>query len=252
MDNFGRWAEENSAPGAVNTSLWNLLELHTKQFGTVALRGVSTDTNPREQISAFLSSMNVTFGAPEIAQHSWLDFATNPFPDLFGGPPQGVSVKVKDAMLKRRLTPAQIATAYSHLTRSDVDMMGGLLGLASYGGAVNAIATDATASAQRSTIIDMAINAGWIDEKDSEHNLTWTRAFYRDLFGDTGGVPVPNERYDGSFINHPDADHADAALNTSGVPWQALYYQANYPRLQRVKAQWDPRNVFHHALSITA
>jgi FAD/FMN-containing dehydrogenase len=54
----------------------------------------------------------------------------------------------------------------------------------------------------------------------------------------------------GAFINHPDTDLADPALNTSGVPWHTLYYQENYPRLQRVKARWDPRNVFHHALSI--
>jgi len=43
---------------------------------------------------------------------------------------------------------------------------------------------------------------------------------------------------------------ADPTLNTSGVAWQTIYYQANYSRLQRVKAQWDPRNVFHHALSV--
>jgi FAD/FMN-containing dehydrogenase len=61
---------------------------------------------------------------------------------------------------------------------------------------------------------------------------------------------VPGESYDGALINHPDADMADAAWNTSGVPWHAVYYKDNYPRLQRIKARWDPRNVFHHTLSI--
>ena len=49
-----------------------------------------------------------------------------------------------------------------------------------------------------------------------------------------------------------DADLADPALNTSGVPWHTLYYREHYPRLQRVKARWDPRNLFRHALSIRA
>lgn len=76
------------------------------------------------------------------------------------------------------------------------------------------------------------------------------RPFYRDLFAETGGVPVPGEAYDGAFINHPDTDLTDLRLNTSGVPWHSLYYKENYPRLQRVKARWDPRNVFRHALSV--
>jgi FAD/FMN-containing dehydrogenase len=29
-----------------------------------------------------------------------------------------------------------------------------------------------------------------------------------------------------------------------------FYYQGNYPRLQSVKAEWDPRDVFRHALSV--
>jgi len=77
-------------------------------------------------------------------------------------------------------------------------------------------------------------------------------AFYRDLFADSGGVPVPSEAYDGALINHPDTDVADPAWNRSAVPWQTLYYQENYPRLQRVNARWDPRNVFRHALSVRA
>ena len=37
----------------------------------------------------------------------------------------------------------------------------------------------------------------------------------------------PGEAYDGAFINHPDTDLADPALNTSGVPWHTLYYRDN-------------------------
>jgi aclacinomycin oxidase len=96
----------------------------------------------------------------------------------------------------------------------------------------------------------MACNTGWIDPHDAEKNLNWVRAFYRDLFAESGGVPVPGDAYDGGFINHPDTDLADPVLNTSGVPWHTLYYKDNYPRLQKIKARWDPRNVFHHALSI--
>ena len=125
-----------------------------------------------------------------------------------------------------------------------------MLGFASYGGRVNAATADATAAVQRGAIFDMACNTGWVDPAAAEVNLAWVRDFYRALFTDTGGVPVPGALYDGSLINHPDTDHADRSMNTSGVPWSTIYYQDNYPRLQQIKARWDPRNVFRHALSI--
>ena len=87
---------------------------------------------------------------------SWLEFALNPFPDLFALPPGGVSVKVKDAMLKERFTDAQAGMAYDHLTSIDHDVMGGMLGLASYGGRVNTVAPSATAAPQRGSIFDTA------------------------------------------------------------------------------------------------
>ena len=236
------------------TSLFTLLEIHRKQFGRIITRGLSTaGTAADQQVADYLFAVCEGVGAPsdqELARMSWLEFALNPFPDLFATPPGGVSIKVKDALLKRRFTDRQIEVAYDYLTRSDHDVMGGMLGLATYGGRINIVAPDATASAQRSSILDIACTTGWLEPGEEEKNLTWVRAFYRDLFAESGGVPVPGAAYDGTFINHPDTDLADPALNTSRVPWHTLYYKANYPRLQRIKARWDPGNVFRHALSI--
>ncbi|WP_198141514.1 BBE domain-containing protein, partial [Micromonospora sp. ATCC 39149] len=78
----------------------------------------------------------------------------------------------------------------------------------------------------------------------------WVRDFYRELYGTTGGVPVPNEVTDGCFVNYADVDLNDPAWNSSGVAWHDLYYKGNYPWLRRVKARWDPRDVFRHAQSI--
>jgi aclacinomycin oxidase len=254
LQNHGVWCERNSDASSPNASLWTLLELHRKQFGTIVVRGLSTaGAGAEPQIEAFLAAVTEGIAAPgrrQLAGMSWLDFALNPFPDLFAAPPGGVSVKVKDALLRRRLTDNQIAVVYDYLTRGDHQVMGGMLGLATYGGQINTVTPDATATSQRGAILDLACNTGWIDPREESSNLTWVRAFYRDLFADTGGVPVPGERYEGAFINHPDVDLADRALNTSGVSWRTIYYKENYPRLQRIKARWDPLHVFRHPLSI--
>ena len=252
--NHGIWCERNSDADSPNASLWTLLELHRKEFGKIIVRGVSTAGAAAErQVDDHLAALSEGFIAPqarEIARMSWLEFALDPFPDMFAMPPGGVSVKVKDALLKKRFTDRQIAVAYDYLTRTDHDAMGGMLGLATYGGRINTVATDATAASQRGSILDTACTTGWVDPREEAKNLKWVRAFYRDLFAESGGVPVPGEAYDGAFINHPDVDVADPALNTSGVPWHTLYYKENYQRLQRIKARWDPRDVFRHALSI--
>jgi hypothetical protein len=253
LRNHGIWSERNSGAESPNASLWTLLIVHRKQLGKVIIRGLSTAGSAVRQIDDYIAALSEGLSAPqgrEITTMSWLEFALNPFPDLFATPPGGVCAKVKDALLKKRLTDRQIAVAYDYMTRTDYDVMGGVIGFATYGGRINAVAPDATASAQRGSIFDMACNTGWIDPLDAEKNLKWVRAFYRDLFAESGGVPVPGDAYEGGFINHPDVDLADPSLNTSGVAWHTLYYNGNYPRLQRIKARYDPRNVFRHALSI--
>ena len=257
VHDHGVWCERNSAARSPGASLWTLLELHRKQFGTIVVRGVSTAPAGEVEglVDGHVGSVCGALGSPakrDDARMSWLEFALRPFPDLFTMPPGGVSSKVKDALLRHRLTDRQTDAAYAHLVRDDVDVMGGMLGLATYGGQVNTVAPDATASAHRHAMLDIACSVGWVDPRDEAANLSWVRAFYRDVFADTGGVPVPGDAYDGALINHPDTDVADPVLNTSGVAWPTLYYGDNYPRLQRIKARWDPKNVFRHALSVRA
>ncbi len=253
-DNFAKFCEDNADADSPYASVWGLLELHRKQLGTILVRGVSTAGSAATRLlEGYLDAVADGIAAParrEVTHAPWLEFALDPIPDLFAAPPGGVSTKVKDALLRRRLTDRQLEAVIDHLASDDLDVLGGMFGLATYGGRVNTVAPDATASVHRDAIADMACSTGWLDPREEEANLAWARGLYRELFSDTGGAPVPGEAYAGSLINHPDTDLADPARNTSGVPWHTLYYGGNYARLQRIKARWDPRNVFRHALSI--
>lgn len=72
--------------------------------------------------------------------------------------------------------PRYDAIVDEYLTRTDHDVMGGMLGLATYGGRINAVAPDATAAAQRGAIFDLACTAGWVDPADGDKTLRWVRA----------------------------------------------------------------------------
>jgi len=254
LANHGLWCERNRDADSPNASLWTLLELHRREFGKLVMRGVSSAGPTAErQVSDHLAALSRGGVAPSecvLSEMPWLAFALDPFPDMYAMPPSGVSVKVKDALLKQRFSDRQIGAAYEWLTCADHDCPGGMIGLATYGGRINTVAPGATAAAQRASILDMACATGWLGPGDEARNLAWVRGCYRELFAETGGVPVPGAACEGALINHPDTDLADATLNTSGVPWSTLYYGSGYPRLQRIKARWDPRNVFRHALSI--
>jgi len=252
--NFGHWCERNGGAGSPYAKLYSLLFLRRRQYGKLEMKSVSTAGEEAERLlDEHLAAISDGVGARptrEVEKSSWLAFALNPFPELFRVGTENALVKVKDAFLRKRFTDRQTQVAYHYLTRTDHDVPGGSLGLVSYGGKINTLAPDATASAQRDSILSTACVAGWGQPQEEGPALAWVRAFYRDMFGDTGGVPAPGEACDGAMINHPDVDLADPQWNTSGVPWSTLYYKENYPRLQQVKSRWDPRNVFRHALSI--
>lgn len=84
----------------------------------------------------------------------------------------------------------------------------------------------------------------------NDRHLGRLRELYAELYADTGGVPAPDTATDGTYINYPDIDLTNPELNTSGIPWQTLYYKHSYPRLREIKARWDPTSTFTHPLAI--
>jgi aclacinomycin oxidase len=253
LGNFGQWCERNGGTDSRYATLCSTLFLFRRESGKLELKALSTSSEAERLLEEHLSAVTDGVEAQptsNIERLPWLGFALDPFPELFKPVAGGALFKGKDAFLRRRFTDRQVEVAYDYLTRTDHDVPGGMLGLVTYGGKVNSVAPDATASAQRDSVLSSSYSAGWGDPQDEPRCLAWVRAFYREMFADSGGAPVPGEVCDGAMINHPDVDLADPELNRSGVPWHTLYYKENYPRLQRIKSRWDPLNVFHHALSI--
>lgn len=156
----------------------------------------------------------------------------------------------KSSFMRARFPERQVAALYRHLTRKDITNPNVGVQLTSYGGRINAVDPQATASAHRDAAFKLLWQAFWNSPADDEAHIAWARECYRDVYADTGGVPVPNEVTDGCYVNYPDIDLNDPRLNTSGVPWHDLYYKENYPRLRRIKAEWDPLHVFRHGQSI--
>jgi aclacinomycin oxidase len=257
MDNFGGWCARNSAPNTPTAAVHGEVVAFRRDFGLVTLMGRLDPSVPgsRELLDAYLSE--VSAGLPEPAVRTfddepWLYKMIN-VPDpasTFGMDASRLRSKLKAAYLRTGLDRRQLSAAHRHLTDPGYAHPAGAIVLASWGGKINAVGPADTATAQRDSIMLLSVVTAWAEADEDDKHLAWVRSFYRELFAATGGVPVPGDRTDGSYINWPDSDLADPEWNTSGVAWSTLYYGDNYPRLRAIKSQWDPRGVFRHALSI--
>jgi aclacinomycin oxidase len=248
--NFGGWFERNSAEDSPYVGLNGFFHGAGRTRPVMVGSSIDPDVhNSSDMMDAYFEaiSQNVSAKPMDVEwTQPWLYTTAFPgFGDL--GDYMTRRLKIKAAYLRKSYTDQQIAVAHRYLTSQDGDPSLILIG---YGGNVNTVDPAATATAQRDSVMKVIVISVWGSEAEDEERIARIREFYRDIYGETGGVPAPNEVSDGSYINYPDSDLADPAWNTSGVPWHTLYYKDNYPRLQEVKKRYDPRNVFKHALSI--
>lgn len=247
---YGAHEERIGTTRSPDANLQTSLFLYHRATGKIDLNIELDGTLPNAQqlLNDYIGSVTADIGVPHTSQHftaPWMKAAL-----FHRGGTGTVRFKSKSAFLRKPWTDGQVATAYTYLTDSGDNRHGALVHLSSFGGKINEVPPSATASCHRDSIIKAYYEISWNDPREDEKQLSWIREFYRAVHSDTGGVPVPNASNDGAFINYADIDLADPQWNLSGVPWHTLYYKDNYPRLQQIKARWDPRDVFRHALSI--
>jgi FAD/FMN-containing dehydrogenase len=102
-----------------------------------------------------------------------------------------------------------------------------------YGGALSEIETDATAFAHRKGVLFcLQYGSVWSSAADTQARLDDMRQFYESLRPYVSGS---------AYVNYCDRDLSDYAT---------AYWGANLERLKRIKAAFDPDNVFCHAQSV--
>jgi hypothetical protein len=175
---------------------------------------------------------------------------------VHGGVGGGIRAKYKSSYMKRTFTSAEASAIYKHLHREIPGAeLSGILAVDSYGGAVNRPELAAeTSIPQRASVMKLQFQTYWKNPADDAARLEWMHDFYKDLYSGPDvaepykGTPYPNERYEGCYINYPDADMLAYPF------WPQLFYGEKelYPFLQGVKRRYDPNNIFHHSMSIRA
>ncbi len=109
------------------------------------------------------------------------------------------------------------------------------IGLDAFGGAINRVPSEATAFVHRSALFSAQYSANWNASDPASvavANQTWLTNTWQAMRPYASG---------GAYVNYIDPNLPN---------WQQAYYGANLPRLQQVKAIYDPGNLFQFAQSI--
>ncbi|MCA1703440.1 MAG: BBE domain-containing protein [Actinobacteria bacterium] len=104
------------------------------------------------------------------------------------------------------------------------------------GGAVARAPRDATAYPARDVAHNIIVDAAWLPDQDDTvgtSETAWARAFLQALQSHRAGV----------YVNFLDSDDGTSRVREA-------YGDDSYQRLAKIKAKYDPENVFHNNKNI--
>jgi FAD/FMN-containing dehydrogenase len=101
------------------------------------------------------------------------------------------------------------------------------------GGAIGRVKSDATAFPHRFALANMMVMTQWDVADGSAEPIEWSRTYWKSLEAFTRGF----------YVNEVEGNEGARVLNAN--------YLGNYPRLARIKQQYDPTNLFRLNANIT-
>jgi len=218
----------DSLPAAITCTLHL-----TRQGGgliKVHVAGLSVDSESRLVLE--LKRLQKLAGPPEMLSTSTITFTRAASIFNGGGPPyDSVLMKAKSDYVTHTMSEQGVMTLLFGLQRAPGEIA---VLLDSYGGAINKVASDETAFVHRGdTRYLIQYFMQWDNPAATDANLAMMRALYASMRPFVSGQ---------AYVNYCDLDLDDA--------YAKAYWGDNLPRLMRIKATFDPKNIFRHAQSV--
>lgn len=218
--------------GGLPTAVTCTLHL-TKEPGgliKVHIAGLSVDSQTRLIVE--LKRLQKLAGASDMLSTNTLSFARAATIFNGGGPAyESVLMKGKSDYVAEAMSAQGVLTLLGGLLKAPGEIA---VLLDSYGGAINNVASDATAFVHRgNTKYLIQYFMQWEGAGASEANIAMMRTLYAAMRPYVSGK---------SYVNYCDLDLGNSYANA--------YWGGNLARLMTIKAAFDPNNVFRHAQSV--
>jgi FAD/FMN-containing dehydrogenase len=221
-----QWLED------VPSSITCTLHLEKSRGGLIRVHMGGLSVQSESKLTVELKRLQKLAGPAEEFSTKTRTFA-NAATVFNGGEPVGDSVfmKGKSDYVTEPMTDQGILTLLGGLQKAP----GQIAALFdSYGGAINKVASDATAFVHRgSTKYSIQYVMQWDSSSASDANIAMMRTLYTSMRPFVSG---------GCYVNYCDLDLGDG--------YAKAYWGDNLPRLMKIKAQFDPKNIFRHAQSV--
>ena len=218
----------DNLPSAITCTLH--LTRETRNLIKVHIAGLSVDSESR--LAAELKRLQRLAGPPRMLSTSTMTF-TRAATIFNGGDPayQSVLMKAKSDYVTEAMSEQGVLALLGGLQKAPTEIA---VLLDSYGGAINKVPSDAMAFAHRgNTKYLIQYFMQWESPTATETNLATMRTLHASMRPFVSGL---------AYVNYCDLD--------LGEGYARAYWGGNLPKLVKIKAAFDPNNVFRHAQSV--